>query len=93
MERIHQVLRHMLLTKNFREQVFDYIDPFGSILASVAWAVRDSYNSSTQHSAAQMVFGRDMMFNLSALINWKDLSLRKQKLVDAANLRENRKRN
>ena len=35
-ERIHQVIRHMLLTKNLKEKIFDYIDPFGSILASVA---------------------------------------------------------
>ena len=33
-----------------------------------------------------------MMFNLSTLINWKELSLRKQKLVDKANLDENKKR-
>ena len=52
-ERIHQVLRHMLLTKNLTEETFDYLDPFGHILASVAWAVRASYNSATdalQHS-------------------------------------------
>ena len=32
------------------------------------------------------------MFNLSTLVNWKELSIRKQKLVDKANLRENRNR-
>ena len=46
-ERIHQVLRHMFLTKNLRAQTFDYIDPFESILASIVWAVRASYNSAT----------------------------------------------
>ena len=74
-ERIHQVLRHMLLTKNLAEQTLDYLDPFGSILASVAWAVRSSYNNSTDATPAQLVFGRDMMFNLSTLVNWKDLSI------------------
>ena len=91
-ERIHQVLRHMLLTKNLKEKIFDYIDPFGSILASVAWAVRASYNSSTDSTPAQLVFGRDMMFNIQTLVNWKEMSLRKQKLVDKANLRENKHR-
>ena len=33
-----------------------------------------------------------MMFNISSLINWKKLSLRKQRLVDKANLREKNKR-
>ena len=33
-----------------------------------------------------------MMFNLATLVNWKELSLRKQTLVDKANLRENKSR-
>ena len=82
----------MFLTKNLKEQTFDYIDPFGSILASIAWAVRASYNSTTESTPAQMVFGRDMIFNLQTLINWKDLSIRKQRLVDKSNLRENKNR-
>ena len=91
-ERIHQVIRHMFLTKIFKETIFDNIDPFGSILASVAWAIRASYNITTQATPAQLVFGRDMMFNISSLVNWKELSIRKQHLVDKANLRENNKR-
>ena len=82
----------MFLTKNLKEQVLDYLDPFGEILASIAWAVRASYNSATDATPAQLVFGRDMLFNIKALINWKELSLKKQKLVDKANLRENRNR-
>jgi transposase InsO family protein len=38
-ERIHQVLTNIFRTKNLHEQIFDYFDPFGEILASVAWAV------------------------------------------------------
>ena len=82
----------MFLTKNFKETIFDNLNPFGAILASVAWAIRASYNSSTQATPAQLVFGRDMMFNISSLVNWKTLSLKKQNLVDKANLRENTKR-
>ena len=88
-ERIHQVLRHMFLTKRLKEQTLDYIDPFGDILASVAWAIRASYNSGTNATPGQLVFGRDMMFNLSSLANWKELTLKKQKNTDKANLREN----
>ena len=82
----------MFLTKNLKNQIFDYIDPFGEILASVAWAVRASYNSATDATPAQLVFGRDMMFNLAAIVNWKALAAKKQKLVDKANLRENHNR-
>ena len=65
---------------------------FGSVLASVAWAVRSSYNNTTDSTPAQLVFGRDMMFNLSTLVNWKELSIRKQALVDKNTLRENKKK-
>ena len=91
-ERIHQVLRHMFLTKNLREQVLDSLDPFGSILSSVAWAVRASHNSATNATPAQLVFGRDMLFNITTLADWKKLSSQKQDSVDKANLRENQKR-
>jgi len=75
-ERIHKVLKNMLLTKNLKEQELDYIDPFGEILASIAWAVRASYNSATNATPAQLVFGRDMLFNLKTLINWKELTIK-----------------
>ena len=91
-ERIHQVLKSMFTTKNLPSQRFDLIDPFGEILSSIAWAVRASYNSTTQATPAQLVFGRDMLFNMKALVNWKALSVRKQQIVDKANLRENRNR-
>ena len=82
----------MLVTKNIKEQTLDYIDPFGPILSSVAWAIRASYNSSTENTPCQLVFGRDMMFNIKTMVNWKQLSIKKQKAVDKANQRENEKR-
>ena len=82
----------MFNTKNLSQQIFDYIDPFGEVLASIAWAIRSSYNTTTNATPAQLVFGRDMIFNLKSLINWKALSLRRQKLIDKANIRENRQR-
>ena len=91
-ERIHQVLHHMFTTKNLREQTFNYIDPFGQTLSSVAWAIRALYNSVTDATPAQLVFGRDMLFNISSLVNWKAISTSRQQSVDKANLCENRKR-
>ena len=82
----------MLLTTNLKEKTFDFIDPFGSTLASVAWAVCASHNSATDATPAQLVFGRDMIFNLQTLVNWKEISQRKQSQIDKANLRENHKR-
>ena len=82
----------MLLTKNLSEETLDYIDPFGSILASVAWTVRSSYNSATDATPAQLVFGRDMIFNISTFVNWKDLSLQKKMIIHKSNLQERKER-
>ena len=72
-----------------KNQEYDFLDPFGETLASIAWAVRASYNTTSKATPAQIVFGGDMIFNLKSLINWHAMSLNKQKLVDKANLREN----
>ena len=82
----------MLKTKELCNQILDPIDPWGEMLASVAWAIRASFNTSTQATPAQLVFGRDMIFNLKTLINWKAMSINRQKKVDKANKRQNAKR-
>ena len=82
-KRIHKVVMNMLNTKNLKEQVFDYIDPWGELLSSIAWAIRASHHSTLDATLAQLIF---------ALINWKAISLKKQMSTDKSNLRENSKR-
>jgi len=60
-ERIHQVVRNMLLTRDLNNQVFDYIDPWGENLSSIAWAIRAFFHSIMNATPAQVVFGRDMI--------------------------------
>ena len=61
-------------------QILDYLDPFGDIIASIAWTARASYNSATEATPVQLIFWRDMMlFNLTTLTEWKALSMQKQK--------------
>ena len=62
------------------------------ILSSIAWAIRASHHSTLQATPSQIVFGRDMLFNLKSVINWKETSSRKQKQVNLDNIRENRNR-
>lgn len=62
------------------------------MLTSIAWAVRAAHHSTLGYTPAQLVYGRDMIFNLKTIINWKDISARKQIQVDKDNLRENKKR-
>ncbi|GFH49966.1 hypothetical protein CTEN210_06442 [Chaetoceros tenuissimus] len=88
-ERVHQVVQNMIKTKQLDSYEFDYIDPWGPILSSVGWAVRASYHSTLQATPAQLVFGRDMMFNLSKAIDWKAITERKRKQIARDNEREN----
>ena len=88
-ERVHQVLHNMIVRKDLDSQIFDYIDPCGEILSSVAWAVHASHHSTLNKTPGQLVFGRDMIFNLSTVVDWKTITKTKQTQVDRDNLREN----
>jgi transposase InsO family protein len=69
-ERIHQVIESMIKTQQLEDQVLDYVDPFGEFLASIAWAIRSSYHRTLEATPAQLVFGRDMIFNIKTVVNW-----------------------
>ena len=88
-ERIHQVVQNMIKTKELDKLIFDYIDPWGEILSSVAWAIRASYHSTLQATPAQIVFGRDMLFNMNKVINWQLMTDNKRKQIARDNAREN----
>ena len=76
----------MMVTKDLGNTIFDYIDPWGEILTSVAWAIRASHHSTFNATPSQLVFGRDMIFNLSTIINWQTTLNNKQAQVDKDNL-------
>ena len=39
-------------------------DPFGDILACIGWAIRSIYHTTLQATPGQLVFGRDMLFDI-----------------------------
>ena len=91
-ERVHQVIGNMFITEGLDTKIFDLIDPWGPTLTAIAWAIRASHHSTLGQTPAQAVFQRDMIFNMKSIINWKEVSIRKQKRVDQDNQRENKKR-
>ena len=92
LERIHQVMGNMLKTKNLQEREFDVVDPWGEILASVAYAIRCRYHSTLQATPDQLVFGRDMLLDISFSPDYQSIWKNKQKRIDYDNARENSKR-
>ena len=55
----------MIVTKYTNIIKFDYINPWGEILTPVAWSIRESHHSKFDVSPDQIVFGIDMIFNLT----------------------------
>ena len=43
-ERLNQVILDMFVTKDLDNKVFDYLDPWGETLVSIAWEIRDFYH-------------------------------------------------
>ena len=79
----------MIKMKELDKFIFYYIDPWDEVLSSVAWGVRTSYHSTIMATPSQLVFGRDMLFNMKKAINWKLISENKRKKIACDNEREN----
>ena len=69
-ERMHQVILNMLLTKDIYNKLFDYIDPWGETRGYIAWAIRSSYHPTIGSTPDKYLFGRDMIFNLTSVVYW-----------------------
>ena len=69
MERVHQVILNMLVTKYIDKKVFEYIYPLGETLSYIAWEIRDFYNLTIKATPVQAVFDRYMIFNLTNVID------------------------
>jgi hypothetical protein len=92
LERIHQVTGNMLNTMDLVNIEFDAIDPWTSILTSIAYAVRCSFHSTLKATPGQLVFGRDMLLDLKFEPNYTQTWAQKQQRINYDNIRENSKR-
>ena len=68
-ERVHQVILNMLVTKYLDNEFFNYIDPRGKTLESISWVIKASYHQTIMSTPGQAVFGRDMLFNLASVVD------------------------
>ena len=91
-ERIHQVLGNIIRTFELQENYLDEENPWKGILSAAAFAVRSTYHTTLQKTPGQLVFGRDMIFNVKHTANWEYIKARKQKIISKNNKLENAKR-
>jgi hypothetical protein len=59
---------------------YDPDDPWGGILAAVAFALRSTYHTTLQAMPGQLIFGRDMVLNVH-LTDWTVIKAHKQEII------------
>src|SRR5687767_7612144 len=91
-ERIHQVIANMVRTFELETNYLDKDDPWKGVLSATAFAVRSIYYTTLKKTPGQLVFGRDMIFNIAHVANWELIHQNKQKLIDKNSKLENAKR-
>ena len=85
MERVHQVILNMLVTKRFDKKVFDHIDPWGETLSYIVWAIRASWHLNIMATPGQAIFGIYMLLKLASVVDWRVVTAAKQHQVDIDN--------
>ena len=91
-ERIHQVIANMIRTFDLENNYLEEDDPWRGILSATAFAVRSTYHTTLKKTPGQLVFGRDMIFNIKHVANWEYIRQNKQKMIEKNNKAENTKR-
>jgi hypothetical protein len=91
-ERIHQVIANMVRTFELEHNYLDEDDPWKGILSAVAFAVRSTFHTTLRKTPGQLVYGRDMIFNVQHQADWKYIQDRKQRIIAKNNKQENKKR-
>ncbi len=92
MERVHQVLGQMLRTAEL--DMADSVSPddVDVFLDNAAWAICSTYHTVLKASPSAAIFGRDMLFDISFIADWRKIGDRRQLLTNRSNQRENAKR-
>jgi hypothetical protein len=89
-EQVPQTIGNIIPTFELHENYLDEDDPWKGILAATAFAIRATYHTTLQKSPGQLIFGRDMIFNIQHTANWEYIRARKQRLIQKNNKNENK---
>ena len=91
-ERVHQTLGNMLRTYELEKYHFNPDDPWTEILSSCAWAIRSTVHTVLNATPAQLVYGRDMIYDFAFARDWITIKQKRQDAIIKSNIRENKKR-
>ena len=90
-ERVHQVIGNIIRTFELESNYLDEDDPWKGILSATAFAVRSTFHTTLRNTPGQLVFGRDMIFNIKHEANWEYIREQKQQLIVKNIIAENAK--
>ena len=82
-ERVHQTVHNMLRTFDLQVWIFDPVEPWDGFLSLVAFGIRDTYHTTLQATPAELVFGRDMLFERTFIPDWEKIRERQQSQINA----------
>lgn len=82
---IHNIIRSFELQDTY----LDEDDLWKGILSARAFAAHSTYCATLHKSPGQLVFGRNMIFNIEHIVNWEYICASKQKIIQKNNKIEN----
>ena len=88
-ERVHQTIGNIVRAFELEDHYLDKDDPLKGIISATVFAIHTTYHTTLQKSPGQLVFGRDMIFNVEHTANWEYIRARKQRLIQKNNKNEN----
>ncbi len=91
-ECVHQVLGTMMRTSEL--YMADSVEPadIDTFIDNAAWAIFSTYHTVLKASPGAAIFGRDMLFGILLVADWKQIGDYRQHQTDRSNKRENNKR-
>ena len=85
-----QLVTSLIRTFELHENYLDEDDPWKGILPAAAFTIRATYHTTLQKSPGQLIFGRDMIFNIQHTADWEYIRACKQRLIQKNNKNENK---
>jgi hypothetical protein len=90
-ERVHQVLGTMMHTSEL--DMADSVEPddIDTFIDNAAWAICSTYHTVLKASPGAAIFGRDILFDIPFIADWKQIGDYRQHQTDCSNKRKNNK--
>jgi hypothetical protein len=92
LERIHAVFTNMLCTAKLNMAESVNASDINLFLSDAAWAIRSTRHTVLKASPGAAIFGRDMLFDILFIADWKKIGENRQKLTDLNTAHENKGR-